>query len=97
MCLEIGQALFGGQIHAETLAAPVGDRVHRGILQELGRRPLDPGVRPFAEATVKLLHQPRLAQTRLADDQRQLALALAGAIPASGEKIKLLLAPDKGG
>ena len=46
---------------------------------------------------MKLLHQPGLAQTRLADDQRQLALALAGAIPAPGEKIKLLLAPDKGG
>jgi hypothetical protein len=46
---------------------------------------------------VKLLDQPRLAQTRLADNQRELALALAGAIPASGEKIKLLLTPDKGG
>jgi hypothetical protein len=33
----------------------------------------------------------------LADDKRELALALAGALPASGEKIKLLLTPDKGG
>ena len=95
--LKVGQALFGGQVHAEALAAPFGDRVQRRILQQLRRRPLDPGVRRLAQAAMKLLHQPGLAQTRLADDQRQLALALAGAIPASGEKIKLLLAPDKGG
>ena len=46
---------------------------------------------------MKLLDQPGLAQARLADDQRELALALAGAIPAPGEKIELLLTPDEGG
>src|SRR5277367_5533707 len=53
---------------------------------------LDPGVWRLAEAAVKLLHQPRLAQARLADNQRELAVALTGAIPASAEKIELLLA-----
>ena len=95
--LEVGQALFGGQVRAESLAAPFGDRMQRRVLQQLRRRPLDPGVRRLAEAAVKLLHQPGLAQARLADDQRELALALARAIPASGEKIELLLTPDKGG
>jgi hypothetical protein len=44
---------------------------------------------------VKLLHQPGLAQARLADNQRKLALAFARAIPAPGEKIEFLLAPDE--
>ena len=51
----------------------------------------------LAEAPVKLLDQPRLAQARLADDQSELPLALTGAIPAPGEKIELLLTPDEGG
>ena len=93
--LEVGQALFGGQVRAEALAAPFGDRMQRRILQQLRRRPLDPGVRRLAEAAVKLLHQPRLAQAGLADDQRELALAFARALPAPGEKIELLLAPDE--
>jgi hypothetical protein len=42
---------------------------------------------------VKLLHQPRLAQARLADNQRELALALAGAIPASGENPAMFTFP----
>jgi hypothetical protein len=46
---------------------------------------------------VKLLDQPGLAQARLADNQRKLAVTLTSALPASHEKIKLLLAPDKGG
>ncbi len=54
-------------------------------------------MRRLAEAAVKLPHKPRLAQAGLTDDQRELALALAGAIPAPGEKIELLLAPDEGG
>ena len=95
--LEVGQALFGGQVRAEALPAPFGDRMQRRILQQLRRRPLDPGVRRLAEAAVKLLHQPRLAQARLADDQRELALAFTRAIPAPGEKIELLLTPDEGG
>jgi hypothetical protein len=33
--LEIGQALFGGQVRAEALPAPFGDRVERRVLQEL--------------------------------------------------------------
>ena len=98
MCVSrSARALFGGQVRAEALAAPFGDRVQRRVLQQLRRRPLDPGVRRLAEAAVKLLHQPRLAQARLADNQRELALALAGALPAPGEKIELLLTPDEGG
>jgi hypothetical protein len=54
-------------------------------------------VRRLAQAGVKLLHQPGLAQARLADNQRELALAFARAIPASMEKIELLLAPYERG
>ena len=94
--LEVGQALFGGQVRAEALAAPFGDRMQRRVLQQLRRRPLDPGVRRLAEAAVKLLHQPRLAQARLADDQRELALAFVRALPAPSEKTEFLLAPHEG-
>ena len=34
--------------------------------------------------------------SRLADDQRELALSPTGAIPAPGEKIEFLLTPDEG-
>ena len=52
-------------------------------------------MRRLAESSAKFLDQPGLAHARLADDQRKLALALARAIPAPGEKIELLLAPDQ--
>jgi hypothetical protein len=54
-------------------------------------------VRRLAEAAVKLLYQPGLAQARLADDQRKLALAFVRALLAPGEKIEFLLAPHEGG
>jgi hypothetical protein len=79
---EVGETLLGGQVCAEALAAPFGDRMQRSVLRQLRRRPLDPGVRGLAEAAVKLLHQPRLGQARLTDNQRELALDFAGAIPA---------------
>jgi hypothetical protein len=37
--LEIGQAPLGGIIRAEPLTSPFGDRVQRGVLHELRRRP----------------------------------------------------------
>ena len=46
---------------------------------------------------MKLLHQPRLAQAWLANDQRKLALAFVRALEAPGEKIELLLAADERG
>ena len=95
--LEVGQALFGRQVRAEALAAPFGDRMQGRVLQQLRRRPLDPGVRRLAEAAVKLLDQPGLAQARLADDQRELALAFVRALPAPGEKIEFLLTPHERG
>jgi hypothetical protein len=95
--LKIGQALFGGQLCAESLASPFGDRMQRGVLQQLRRRPFDPGVRRLAQAAVKLLHQPRLAQAGLADNQCELSLALMSAFPSAGEKIELLPTADEGG
>ena len=94
---KVRETLLGGQVRAEALAPPFGDRMQRRVLQQLRRRPLDPGVRRLTETAVKLLHQPRLAQAWLADDQRKLALAFARALPAPGEKIELLLTPDEGG
>ena len=52
-------------------------------------------MRRLAEPGAKLLDQPRLAHARLADDQRQLTLAFARALPAPGEKIELLLASNE--
>ena len=94
--LEVGQALFGRQVRAEAVPAPFGDRMQRRILQQLRRRPLDPGVQGLAQAAVKLLHQPGFARAGLASDQRELALALVRALPAPGEKIEFLLTPDEG-
>src|SRR5208337_1510192 len=94
---EVGKASLDRRIRAKSLAAPFGDRMQRRILQQLRRRPLDPGVGRLAEAGVKLLHQPRLAQARLPDDERELTLALASALPAPAEEIELLLASDEGG
>jgi hypothetical protein len=45
---------------------------------------------------VKLLYQPGLAQARLADDQRKLALAFVRALLAPGEKIKSSSRPTRG-
>ena len=59
-------------------------------------RPFDPGVRRLAEPGVKLLDQPRLAEAGLADDQHELALAFARALPAARQQRKLLLAADEG-
>ena len=42
--LEVGQALFGGQVCAEAQPAPFGDRMQRRILQQLCRRPFGPSV-----------------------------------------------------
>jgi hypothetical protein len=95
--LEIGQALCDGQVCGESLATTFGDWMQRSILQQLRRRPLDPGVRRLAKTVVKFRHQPRFAQARLAHDERKLAFALARAFPAPAEKIELFLAPDEGG
>ena len=84
-----------GASRAKAQPAPFGDRVQRRVLQQLRRRPLDPGVRRLAEPGVKLLDQPRLAEARLADDQHELTLALARALPAPAEQIEFLLAPDE--
>ena len=67
--LEVGEALVGGLIRAEALAAPFGDRVQRRILQQLRRRPFDPGVRRLAEPRAKLLDEARLADAGFADDR----------------------------
>ena len=73
-------------IRAEALTAPFGDRVQRRILQELRRRPFDPGVRRLAERRAELLDEPRLADAGLADDQYELALAIARPLPAPAQQ-----------
>ena len=45
---------------------------------------------------MKLLDQPRLSETRLADDLDELALAGADAVPATEQRPNVLLAPDEG-
>ena len=41
---KVGETLFGRHIHTKTLPARFGHGVQRRILQQLRRRPLDPGV-----------------------------------------------------
>ena len=85
------------QVRSEPLAAPFGERVQRRVLQELRRRPFDKGVRRLAEPQAKLLDEARLADARLADDERELALASRRPLPPQAEEIELLLAPDERG
>ena len=84
--LEVGEALVGRRIRAEALAAPFGDRVQRRILQQLRRRPFDPGVRRLAELRAKLLDEARLADAGFADDQRRAGPRLCAPAPSAGAR-----------
>ena len=95
--LEVGEALFAWHIRAEALAAPFGDRVQRRILQELRRRQFDKGVWRLAKRRAKLLDQTRLADAGFADNERELARAIARPLPAPAQEVELLLAPDERG
>jgi hypothetical protein len=44
---------------------------------------------------MELIYQPRLAETRLADDQHELAFARPDAVPPAREQSQFLLAADK--
>ena len=88
--LEFGEALFAGDFGAaEAGAAPFGDGMQRRVLQQLRGRPLDPGVRRLRQPGAELLDQPRFAEARLADDQRELAFAAARALPAAREECRV--------
>ena len=52
-------------------------------------------MRRLAEPGAKLLDQPRLADARLADNQRELTFARARALPSPAEQIEFLLATDE--
>ena len=95
--LEVGEAPVGRLIRAEALAAPFGDRVQRRILQELRRRQFDKGVGRLAKRRAKLLHEARLADAGFADNERELARAIARPLPAPAQEVELLLAPDERG
>ena len=69
--------------------------MQRGVLQQLRGRPLDPGVRRLRQPGAELLDQPRFAEARLADDQRELPLAAARALPAAREQVEFLGAADQ--
>src|SRR5262249_25202234 len=66
----------------EALAAPFGDGVQWSVLQKLRTTPFDPAVPRLAQPRMEFLYEPRLAQSRLADDQHQLAVALPRPLPA---------------
>ena len=52
-------------------------------------------MRRLREPGAKLLDQPRFAEARLADDQRELPLAAARALPAAREDVEFLGAADQ--
>ena len=95
--LEVGEAPVGRLIRAEALAAPFGDRMQRRILQELRRRPFDKGVGRLAKRRAKLLDETRLADAGFADNECELARAIARPLPAPAQQFELLLAPDERG
>src|SRR5580704_7123618 len=92
---EVGEALFGRRTHAKTLPAPFGDWVQWCVLQKLRGAPFDPGVRRFCEPRMELLEEPGFAQAGFAGDQRELAFALPGALPATSKQAEFFLATDK--
>ena len=95
---ELGEALFAGDFDAaEARAAPVRDRMQRRVLQQLRGSPLDPGMRRLRQPGAELLDQPRFAEARFADDQRELPFAAARTFPATREDIELLAAADQRG
>ena len=94
--LQVREALLGGHVGtAETLAAPIGDRVQRRVLQKLRTTPFGPGVRRVAQSGMKFLDQAGFTQSRLADDQHQLALALPRPLPAPHQHGDFLVATDE--
>src|ERR1700722_17020226 len=54
-------------------------------------------MRRFRNLLMEALHQPRLADARLADNQRHLALAIQYALPATHKRAQFILASDEGG
>jgi len=93
---QIGEALFGGHVSpAKALAAPFGDRVQRGVLQKLRSPPLDPGMRRLPQPRVELVQETRLAEARLANNERELPVARPRALPATQEDAQLLFAADE--
>ena len=94
--LEVSETPVGRLIRAEALSAPFGDRVQRRILQQLRGRQFDKGVRHLPKRRAKLLDEARLADAGLADDERELALAIADPLPAPPKLAELFLAPDQG-
>jgi hypothetical protein len=56
--------------------------MQRRILQKLRAIPFCPSVRHLAQPRMEFLNEPRLADSRFADDQHQLALALPRPLPA---------------
>ena len=86
--LEVGEASVGRLIRAEALSAPFGDRVQRRILQELRRRQFDKGVGRLAKRRAKLLHETRLADAGFADNECELARAIARPLPAPAQQCR---------
>ena len=61
--LQVRETLLGGYVGAaETLAAPIGDRMQRRVLQKLRTTPFDPGVRRVAQPSMKFLDQAGFTQ-----------------------------------
>ena len=85
-----------GRIRAKSQPSPFGERMKRRVLQELRGAPFDPGVRRLRESRMELLDETRLAEAGLADDQYELALACASALPAARQQGQFLLAADEG-
>ena len=92
---EVGEALLSRSIQAKPLPVPFGDRVQRRVLQKLRGAPFDPGMRSFREPRVELLDEPRLAETRFANDLDELALARSGALPTPRKQAQFLFAADE--
>ena len=80
---------------AKSLLAPLGQRMQRGVLQQLRRGPFDPGMGRLGEPAAKLINKSRLADSGLADDLNELPLAASRALPALDQDPEIVVAPDE--
>jgi class 3 adenylate cyclase len=93
---EVGKPALRRHVDsAKSLLAPLGQRMQRGVLQQLRRGPFDPGMGPLGELATKLIDETRLPDSGLADDLNELPLAASRALPAFDENCEIVVAPDK--
>ena len=94
--IEVGKTAPRRDVDSpKSLPAPLGQRMQRGVLQQLRRGPLDPGMGPLGKPATKLIDETRLAESGLANDLDELSVAVSRTLPALGEQREIVVSPDE--